>query len=116
VAQSQVIATLRQYANAYNSKDLSAMRVLFPALGAVNEQKLQSAFRVAREVNLQLSPEGQPQINVSPNGTMTATVRCRRLISMIPVSGRAPKPREDHCQFGLKRLEGGAWQITSQTE
>jgi serine/threonine protein kinase len=113
-AQREVLATLNDYSEAYAAKDIGRMAAVFPSMSGVDHQKLVLAFSVARDVELKLVPEDDPQIEIRSDGSaVAATVRCRRSIKMTPFSGRAPKPFNDVCIFRLQ-LSADGWRIASQ--
>ena len=114
IAKREVLNALQHFAAAYTAKDIGKVSALFPTMTEVDRRKLGSAFAVARSVVMQLSPQGEPEIDSGPDGLPSAAVvRCKRLVQMTPFSGRAPKPQADTCVFRLERLRG-SWVILSQ--
>jgi serine/threonine protein kinase len=113
-AQVEILTVLQGYLAAYNAKDMRGISALFPAMTDSARNKLISAFSVAKSVELNLTPQGEPLVELLPSGTpRSARVRCKRLLRMTPFGGRTPKPQIDVCVFRFEYV-GGAWKIVSQ--
>jgi serine/threonine protein kinase len=113
-AQQEIVQLLAAYSAAYGSRDLARVSAIWPEMSATERSRLEAAFLVAREMHLQLTPLGDPQLELTSDGTpRSATVRCRRVVRMTPRSGKAPPPTRDDCLFRLER-RAGVWHIVSQ--
>lgn len=100
---------------AFRAKDIARITALWPSMPAADQRKLESSFRFAKAMDLQLSMDGEPVIDRAADGSLLATVRCKRLLRMTPITGRPPEPRQDACILKLES-RGGEWKIIGQQQ
>ena len=113
-SQRDVASLIQTFAEAYRSRDMTRISVLFPTMPPSIRKTLAAMFQAAREIEFELTPLEAPDIRIRPDGTpQSAAVRCKRILRMTPRSGITPKPQQDTCLFELERVDG-SWRITGQ--
>jgi hypothetical protein len=65
-----------RYRQAFEARDLQALKAVWPGLSRDEQNSFQNFFRIARTVQLRLTQVGEPEI--TPGG---ATARYRRLVN-----------------------------------
>ena len=109
-SQLEILAVSQRFAEAYRSKDMRRISVLFPEMSTSVRRSLMATLDAAREMEFELTPQGAPdsgpvRMVLTPK---SASVRCRRLLRMTPCSGITPKPQQDVCVliFGHYSVRG----------
>jgi eukaryotic-like serine/threonine-protein kinase len=100
----QVLAALRQYHHGYTALDSSAVREMYPTLGAEQVEQLRRSFETVSTYEIGLR---QPHVDVSGNAAVVRAVVVRRIV---PRVGR-PIASEVNTEFRLQR-DGRGWLIT----
>jgi serine/threonine protein kinase len=75
-AGSAIAEAVARYRQAFEARDLNALKAVWPGLGRNEQNSFQNFFRIARSVKLQMTPVGEPE--VTPGG---AIAHYRRTIS-----------------------------------
>jgi hypothetical protein len=75
-AGSAIAEAVARYRQAFEARDLNALKAVWPGLGRNEQNSFQNFFRIARSVKLQMTPAGEPE--VTPGG---AIAQYRRTIS-----------------------------------
>ena len=104
--QEGVTMALARFSKAYGLKDAEQLKGAFPALGRKEIGAIESFFKMARSISLELNPAGAPRINGD-----TASVVCKRTLRFSDESG-PQKPNNDSVAIRLKQ-RGDSWVIES---
>ena len=97
-----VLAVLQIYSEAYTNKDANAVRRVYPGVPFL--ARVREAFRDARSYELKLTSD-DPKISND-----TASVRCRRVLNVIPRDG-SKVPTSDTSVVIHLRKDSGRWLI-----
>jgi len=102
VEQSAVIATVREYTQAYGALDVSAAAAVWPS---VDRRALARAFSTLKSQELEI---GNCEVAISRN---SATARCRGTVAYVRKVGD-PTPRTGHQEwvFTMRKI-GNDWII-----
>lgn len=84
-SRKMVADAVGRYRQAFESRDLDALKAAWPTLGRNEQNSFQNFFRIARSIKLQLTPVGEPDI--TPSG---ATARYRRSMNASDERGTLP--------------------------
>ncbi len=107
-ANSQaVIDTLHRYQAAYESRDTGAIQSMWPSLGRDDLAKIDGFFKATRSAKMVLQPLGPPKF-----ADDTATIACKRNITVQMKDGTRQRPIEQNVTVRLKK-SGAAWVITA---
>ncbi|MBI3682434.1 MAG: protein kinase [Acidobacteria bacterium] len=97
---------LLRYSQAYEGKDLAAVKAVRPGLSAAQVKSLEDTFRNSRAIQMRLEMLGEPQISGN-----SATISCR-LSQMFTMRNGDRVPASNNVAIQLKRA-GGGWVIES---
>lgn len=88
MASKQIADAVNKYRQAFEARNLSGLKAVWPGMTRSEQNSFQSFFRIARSIKLQMSPDGDPEITSSG-----AIARFRR--SMNASDDRRALPAED---------------------
>ena len=88
---------LREYEQAFESRDIERLKVVWPGLGRQETSSFQEFFRIARTINLTLEPVGEPTLTAE-----RATWVCRRRVEATDERGKLPS-QETEIAIRMKR-------------
>ena len=100
-----VQAVLARYRTALESRDIGALKRLWPSLGGRQEEALRSEFEHARAISV-----GLDAVDIKPTGT-GATLTCRR--NYVVTTGDGQTLRTATTMFMTLARRDGAWSIES---
>ncbi len=80
--------TLNRFRDAFEHKDMDALKAVWTGLSRNEISSIQNFFRIAKSIKVELQPIGDPVFSGSG-----ATVRCRRIVSAS--DDRGPMPTQD---------------------
>jgi len=103
--EAAIRATLREYAAAYESLDVDAVRRVYPG---VNADALARSFRAMTAQQVQIGNDAQ----ISIEGA-TAVVRCTVVQGFTPRVGQGRRPQPVAATFRLQKT-GGRWVIVER--
>lgn len=66
--RKSIADAVSRYRQAFESRDLNALKSVWPTLMKAEQNSFQNFFKIARSINLQLTPMGEPEIN--PTGAV----------------------------------------------
>jgi tetratricopeptide (TPR) repeat protein len=101
-----VQALLARYTAAFESRDLGALKTVWPALAGSEEKKIKDFFDIARTLAVEL------QVTEVKIAGDSASVSCRRRVEMVARDGQKVASPETGIVFGLRR-RGEGWVIES---
>jgi hypothetical protein len=64
-ANRAVADTIARYRQAFEARDLEALKTVWPSLGRSEQSSFQNFFRIVRSVKLEMTPAGEPEITAS---------------------------------------------------
>jgi serine/threonine protein kinase len=103
-SRQAINSVLQQYSVSLQSKDLPALRNIWPGLGGEQEKALQEEFRNAREIRVKLA-----DTEIRLTGDSSATATARRTYVLVTVDGRKLQT-ESGMVIDLRR-SGRVWLI-----
>jgi serine/threonine protein kinase len=107
-ANSQSIKdALNRYQTAYENRDTDAIRSVWPTLGRDDVNKIDAFFKSTKAAKLVLQPSGPPKFTGD-----TATIPCKRSVTVQMKDGTRQKPVEQNVIVHLKK-SGPSWIITA---
>jgi hypothetical protein len=107
-ANSQSIKdALNRYQTAYENRDTDAIRSVWPTLGRDDVNKIDAFFKSTKAAKLVLQPSGPPKFTGD-----TASVSCKRSVTVQMKDGTRQKPVEQNVTVHLKK-SGPSWVITA---
>ncbi len=77
--------TLNRFRDAFEHKDMDALKAVWTGLSRNEINSIQNFFRIARSIKVDLQPLGEPSITASG-----AAIRCRRIVSASDDRGAMP--------------------------
>lgn len=83
--RSQVAAALDRYRQAFETKDLDALKAIWPGLGRSELSAIQNFFGIASTIKFELQPLGEAEIS-----STGASLRCRRIVAASDSRGPLP--------------------------
>jgi serine/threonine protein kinase len=98
---------LRRYQAAYENRDTDAIRNIWPTLGRDDLNKIEAFFKATKTAKLVLQPSGPPKFTGD-----TASVSCKRSVTVQMKDGSRQKPVEQNVIVHLKKSAGN-WVITA---
>lgn len=104
-ARTGVLAALDRYARAYQNRDIDQVRAVYPGLSRDEQTKVADFFKMARSINFELRPNGDPQFD----GT-AAMVIAKRVIQFADQSGKHPEA-QGQVRIKLRAGGDGTWVI-----
>jgi hypothetical protein len=107
-ADTQAITqALTAFESAYNSKDVRALKAVWPSMPKNTGDELGAQFRYAKSLAFRLRQSGAPIVAGD-----TATVPCTRALEMVARDGQKVSSGDEHVRVTLERA-GSAWTIRS---
>jgi hypothetical protein len=104
--EQALLATLRRYEQAYESRSTSQLTAVWPALDSRDVERIAEFFELSKSIELNLYPEGDAKL--SPD---KASLPCRRLFSFTDQRGNR-KTNTDQVTIVFRKQAGG-WLIDS---
>jgi hypothetical protein len=105
-SQQALLATLRRYEQAYESRNAAQLAAIWPALDSRGVERIAEFFQLSKSIELNLYPEGDAEF--SPQ---RASLLCRRLFSFTDQRGNR-KTNTDQVTV-VFRKQADAWLIDS---
>jgi serine/threonine-protein kinase len=101
-----VDAALERYRQAFEAKNIEALKSVWPSLGRNDLASIQSFFRIARSIRVELRLTGEPEVTAD-----AATVQARRILAA--TDERGAMPAQDQMVTIRLRKSGDAMLIDS---
>jgi hypothetical protein len=113
-AKQRVLDVLPRYSAAYHNHRLADVQALYPSLNAADRRSLRDLFSLVKDVNMRFDPQEDPRFSglEGPDGTASATLRCRRTSETKFSGEKAPSTSQDPVTVTFVR-RNGTWTIRS---
>ena len=86
-ARRMIADAVGRYRQAFEAKNIDALKAVWPGLGRDDQNSFQSFFRIARSIKLELTPVGDPEMTPTGANARIAVPWLRRITA-------APFPRK----------------------